>query len=173
MATRQTTWSTEQTLTSAALNNEFNEIFTNITDANIASGANIAISKTALGVYIAPTSWTPSLYKSDGTTALTGTVQTARYLQIGKKVTCILTLTAVGNPAGSTIVFDLPVTARTNTNAIITGSGYAKGTGITAQMGRSGIGGSVTAKGYLELADQTGWPTSANEYAGTFEYEAA
>jgi len=86
MATRQTTFADSNTLTAAQLNNEFNEIFTNTTNANIAAGAAIAISKTTLGTFTDWTSWTPTIAVSGGTAPTYTNRFNNYYMQIGKLV---------------------------------------------------------------------------------------
>lgn len=86
MADRQTTWSSGQTLTHTDLNNEFNEIFTNITDGNVASGAAIDISK--IDGYTPWTTWSPTV-STDGSGTYTASVAVNqksrwRYMILGK-----------------------------------------------------------------------------------------
>lgn len=75
---------------------------------NIATGAAIAISKTTLGTYTAPTTFTPSYAADGGGSYSTVTTQRNAITQIGKMV--FFELRATGTIAGTvtTIRFDGP-----------------------------------------------------------------
>jgi hypothetical protein len=80
---------------------------------------------TALGKIAAGdawTDWTPTGYKSDGTTALTLTVAKAKYQQIGKLVYATIS-GSCGDPSGVQIYFTLPVAAKQDTNNLVIGAG--------------------------------------------------
>lgn len=135
MATRQTTdFPAGGILTDTMLDNEFNEIYTNITDANIAAGANIAISKTALGTYTTPTiTFSPTIYKADNSTSLTKTDVYSTYTQIGKLVvwTYVGSINNSQSP-GTNIFLTLPV------SGISTGQTLCVGHGVITHSGNTG-----------------------------------
>jgi len=142
-----------------------------VTTAKI-KDANVTAAKIAAEAY---TAWTPSLYKSDGTTALTGTIDIARYSQIGKHVRAYLTVTAMGNPSGALIYFTLPVACRNNTAtyAVDVGTGYTSN-GTTGLIGRCIIPINQTTKGIFYYGIGTSnWGASGNSVSMSFKYEAA
>lgn len=111
MAVRQTTdFPAGGILTDTMLDNEFNEIFTNITDTNIAAGANIAISKTTLGTYTAPAAYSSSVTGFSGTPT-----QSVKLMQIGKLG--IISAQISGTSNNSSFTFTIPYTADGQTNS--------------------------------------------------------
>lgn len=95
---------TGDTILAAHLNTDLDTIYSefngNIENANIKAAAAIAISKTALGTYTAPTTYTPVI--SGGTLAGAGTytTQLGYYTQIGKLVN-FLAIVAITNHTGT------------------------------------------------------------------------
>lgn len=173
MATRQTTdFPAGGVLTDTMLDNEFNEIYTNITDTNIAAGANIAISKTALGTYTTWTPWTPTLTSSGSWTSTV--VNFARYTQIGKTVTVAFHIT--GTTAGGTanLRFTLPIAPANTTTDYVSASVTLfvdnNGTYISGIAGyNSGLATMVVRTynaGVFDNAANTG-------FAGQFSYEVS
>jgi hypothetical protein len=137
MASRVTTFSDGNTLTGPQLENEFNEIFTNITNTNIASGAAIAISKTTLGTFTDWTShsvaWTAvSVNPSIGNGSLLG-----QYMQVGKLVVYGVSVgwgSSTTNGTGAWR-FDLPVTADSSYEQVFAGAAFANDTGTAFRVG--------------------------------------
>ena len=81
-----------QTILAAHVNTDLDTVYAavngNLEDANIKSGANIAISKTALGTYVGKTAYTPT-WRATGTGTVTNsTISTTEcfYTQIGKNI---------------------------------------------------------------------------------------
>lgn len=113
------------TLSKSALNTFVTETTTNITDANIAAGANIAISKTALGTYTNYATWLPTYGAQGGGSWGTITTGLAEWNQIGKKVS--LNIQALGTISGSVSVltFTSPVAPATDTANVIGGGAVA------------------------------------------------
>lgn len=94
-----------------ALGNAANDI----TNDQINSAANIAISKTALGTYTAWTDFTPTIYKNDNSTAWTSTIGESRYTQIGKTVIwSLMFIPASLANTGAFAYITLPVAAKSN-----------------------------------------------------------
>lgn len=111
MASRTYTFANSQTADGGQVETEFNEIYTNITNSNIASNAAIAISKTALGTFTDWTSWTPTYAGSGSMTWTSITTNHALYCQIGKVVFfSIRAQGTFGGTAAATITFTLPIT---------------------------------------------------------------
>jgi hypothetical protein len=111
MATRTYTFQNGQTADGGQVETEYNEIYTNITNDNIASGAAIAISKTALGTYTPWTDWTPTLTASGSMTWTSTSINEARYTQIGKIVFFKVNITGtVGGSLSTELQFTLPST---------------------------------------------------------------
>jgi len=71
-------------------------------------------------------SWTPTFYKSDGTTQTTPSFCEAKYTQIGKTVTGNVRASGLTNNGGSTFYVTLPVTAKSysGNREVGTGAGY-------------------------------------------------
>lgn len=144
MATRQTSdFPAGGVLTDVMLDNEFNEIFTNITDSNIAAGANIAISKTALGTF---TDWTPysPTWGNTGTANSIGNgVLLGQYTQLGKVVTAQIDLVwGSTTSSGSGLWnFSLPVTSASSAYFVVTW--WGRDTGSSDHVG-TGYGASTT-----------------------------
>lgn len=163
---------TGQSILAAHVNTDLDTLYSlvngNIENDNIKSGANIAISKTALGTYVPWTAWVPSFFKADGTTALTASVTTARYTQIGKLVTIELVASS-NDPAGNFIYFSLPVNCSTLSgfSSVIPASSGG-GASFTAQV----IFGDTT-KAHVAPLPASAWGGSANVISMIISYEAA
>lgn len=101
------------------INTDLDTIYTDynggITNYNIASNADIAISKTTLGTYTAWTDYTPTIYKNDGITAWSHTLGESRYTQIGKTIIWSLMFVPESlTNTGSYTYITLPVAAKSN-----------------------------------------------------------
>lgn len=132
------------TLARSALNTFVTETTTNLTDANIAAGANIAISKTALGTYVAPTAYTPAWTAAGTAPSLGNGTITGRYTQIGKLVEfgIVLVFGSTTTMGSATWFFSIPVPASSE-------GGIAHWGIITATGNDPGVN-TYTAIGYLE-----------------------
>jgi hypothetical protein len=116
-----------------------------ITDAQINSSANIAISKTALGTYTVPTSWTPTItFVGPGTDDGSGKYT---YTQIGKTVFCTGYTGLIGN-SPTQVQLTLPVVL----NTTFLGNNRALGGG-----GRLAVGGNLDAVTYVYNSGGTGY----------------
>lgn len=177
----------------AAINTPVNTIANdyngNITNANVSASAAIDFSKIAGGSstsLLAWQAWTPSW---TNLTIGNATV-TARYVTVGKKVTCYLRVTLGSTSSVATSpTFSLPVTAASgyNTPNNILAIGYAEDAGIAGSSIVIGIHNSVTV-GSLFAAGASGtyvvtslgvsstvpftWGVG-DYFNATFEYEAA
>jgi hypothetical protein len=110
MATRSYTFTDGSTAYGSQVETELNEIFTNITNANISASAAIAISKTELGTYTAWTNWTPTFTASGSMTIGSLSISIARYCQIGKIVYFqVYASMTTGGTASNAIKFTLPL----------------------------------------------------------------
>ena len=102
---------TGSTILAAHVNTDLDTVYAavngNIEDANIKSAANIAISKTTLGTYTAPTSYSPSI---TGFSAIT--TQNLFYGQVGKFMYVGFQISGTSN--AGTITFPLPNSATSN-----------------------------------------------------------
>lgn len=149
----------------------------------LAQGTGFATGTTSIGIPTtairqeALSTWVPTLFKSDGVTALTGTLNQARYQQAGKWVRGVVNFSAINNPSGAIIYFTLPVGALgggVSANVMI-GAAWTStnGTVGTGQMLLDNVSGSRTVCGVF-LPANGAWATGAgqNTFWGTFEYEA-
>jgi hypothetical protein len=127
---------------------------------------------TASGLGAAWTAYTPSLYKNDGTTALSGTIGLAKYTQIGKTVIISFVFTAMANPGGTQIFFTLPVATKSETINQVIGAGYTVN-GTTTLVGMCYILANTTTKGTLYYGAGSAWGASGNAAVMTVSYEAA
>lgn len=136
-----------------------------IVDADVNGSAAIAISKTTLGTYSTPTTWSPSLFKNDGTTALSGNVRVARWEQIGKRFLASLTTDAMADPAGISIWVSVPVTLKADaTYQIVCASGWSFRGGATRDFSYGFVpaGGTGTKLVFRTGADNN-WGAASNE----------
>lgn len=124
--------------------------------------------------YVAPTSWSPTVYKADGSTALTATVNLARYLQVGKLVTLWLNVSSAGDPSGSSIRLTLPVTAVATKEYIfpvcytVSGATTYQGVPVIA----SGVGSQLRV--YIDSTNlASAWGAANNAFELSITYEAA
>lgn len=128
--------------------------------------ATTAFVQTAINSW---TTWVPTVTSSGGSLT-SATTNTARYLQVGKLVTCSfdITIGSVGSGSGS-LNFTVPVTATSGT------SGQSLGTwrerSVTGDMGFVIKNGTVGV--FLLRYDQTAILNTGRTFAGTFTYEAA
>ena len=116
------------------------------------------------------TAWTPSLYKSDSTTTVAGTVRIARYIQLGKRVICTINIESAADPSGTQIFFTLPITANSLGYTRVCGYSYIV-QDATAASGFIQISASGTTKACC--GRETGNFGTSNSFIGTLEYEAA
>lgn len=140
-----------------------------IGNTHIASDAVIALSKLASD---ARTAYTPSLLKNDNSTSLTGTA-VGRSTKIGRDVIVEISLTAMGDPSGAAIYFTLPYSAAVLSRNSVVGSGYAVGTGLTADIGVVTIESGSETKGRINVRANVAWGTGSNQFLGTIVYESA
>lgn len=143
-----------------------------ITDAEITDSRTfVSIDDTFLGKAFDDTSWTPALYKSDGVTSLSGTVQISKFEKDGRRITMQLSVSAIGDPSGSKIYIDLPELAKVESaNNIVIGAGYCSD------------GANKMCYAYIETGDDdkavisvygvTAWGAS-NSFNLTMVYESA
>jgi hypothetical protein len=109
-----------------------------LTNTNIDAAAAIAISKTALGTYTAPTTFTPTWTNSGTANSIGSGTITGRYWQIGKEVTLNITLTIAADTTtgnGEWIFGNFPVTGLTG--GMISGSSHyndATGSGLPGSV---------------------------------------
>lgn len=121
--------------------------------------------------------WNAALYNTDGVTELGGYVRLARYCQIGKKVSGYIAADNIGNPAGSLIMFSLPVAPKTNaTYPQATGGGLVNHFYSSAnhfQTGSCHIPPTYTKIGVYDASAST-WNTGGGHMIYVnFTYEAA
>ena len=168
---------TGSTILAAHINTDLDTIYAdyngNITNANLSASAAIAASKTVFGTFTAWGSYTPTIKKADGTTALAATIAAARYTQIAKKVAGYVVLTSVGDPAGSYVYFTLPVAPAAVTTDTPVGSGYISGTGLTNKI-CVGLQGNGRTDLRVVNTTETTMPVAGDlQIRLNFEYEAA
>lgn len=144
----------------------------NITNDQIASNAAIDISKTALGTYTSPTTWTPVWYKNDGTTSVAATLRYARYWRIGKQVTVVLRADAIGDPSGVNVWSTLPVSAAVDGTYTKTVGLGTMTDGATEWAGYALIPATGGTKVAYRINRSSAWGTN-NIIEITFTYEAA
>jgi hypothetical protein len=153
------------------LNTIINDYNGNIDNSNIAAAANISFSKLDTSAFTAST---PTIQKSDGTTSLTASINTSRYIQIGKLVIWVLHLTGIGDPSGIAIYASCPVTPRTSTDEVAVGNGIG---GTTTGAGTYyGIGAVITAgatKVRITNVTLGSWSGANNLATLVMMYEAA
>lgn len=139
--------------------------------AQLVNDYNKSVPLSKISVDNAWTAWSPSLYKDDSTTALTGTVDFASYIKISRKVSAKIKLSSVADPGGTRIYFSLPINAQVGSFDIGAGAGYV------AYAGSTNIG-------YIEIIsatkaaavkfDRSAWAaTATNGVNIEFQYESA
>jgi hypothetical protein len=134
--------------------------------ATVKPDGNIDINLPLEGVWL---SYTPSIYKADGTTAITPTLVLARYSVVKDSVVYKLSLGGVPDPSGSAIEFTTPIIALTTTSGYPYSSGaFVYQNGIVA--GYLAIRGAATYKGFFSAAGTFSATQNQNEASGTITY---
>lgn len=119
---------------------------------------------------------TSNLYKSDGTTALSGNKLYDKFKINGREVVGHLRYMSIANPLGSEIHFDLPIAAVSYGYNHEIGQGYAyigAGGGYTS---RTYIADAALSKGVATTQSGTNgvegtWGSSGNDFSSNYNYE--
>lgn len=171
MATKPYTTTNGQAADGGQVESNFQEIYSNITNDNIAANAGIDISKTDLGTFTPWTAFTPAAYGGTGSMTFSSvTVNKARYMQIGKKVTVYYDFTGTtGGTTSGQIWFTAPVAPSSDGLYAV---GSAKCTDNSTVIG--GWSNMDATKIYTAKFDTNAWALMAGEnIAGTITYEVA
>lgn len=140
---------------------------------HIAADATIAISKTELAIYIAPTNWaTPLFYKNDNATLLSATVRRAKYWRVGKMVCATVHATGIGDPSGVNLWMTLPISAAFDATYTISCGSGANTNGTTNFVSYALIGTSNGDRVALRLGADNTWGVANNSVIMHLCYEA-
>lgn len=141
---------------------------------NLSASAAITAAQTVFGSYTAPTTWVPTVHNNADSSTIGGTVNQARYWQIGKQVTIKFNISAIANPGGSGLYILLPVAAATTAIDITSGFTYIFHTGLTNNGGYGTIVSGKETKMYLKTDLGAALATDSSiAVTGTLVYEVS
>lgn len=181
--TQQYTFSNGTTADGGQVNTEIvalGQSVNNVVNAQVDSAAAIAISKTTLGTYTAPTSWTPQMYRTSSATTITSTNNVSHYTQIGKTVIAVVSLQSIDVSFGTVTDIDMSLPVPCAADAASGNPGKVIGTGYTFDGTTQAIGyaftvaGQSTSKCTVRNGPQNNWGVNgSNRISMTLIYEAA